>query len=830
MPEKKQVKDGLLLEEKPQEDGTKMLVFENTTVDKQFIVKYGFKGATPDALGITRIEGEKWILSIHPGETQEFVKGKWSGTTKAISTGPPSKEWQEKKAGAAKEENAKEFQAVKELCKEAGVKETAPSEEVAALCEKKKLPFVDLSFPPLDESLQAGWQAAAGEMKMFPFKRPSTMELLRDKGLTGQLFVDKIEPSDVNQGALADCYLMGAMASVAVDSALVKDGLFGAKQVPELGIFRVWLCKDAWWQLITIDDFLPCSGPKPAFARNRDEPNEMWVGLVEKAYSKASGSFFAMKTGQCNNALGDLVGCPHRTEKVEPTMWDAVVNNEKLGFLQVLGTSGKNLMYVDEKKQSGADKELWDKYRAKELICEHSYSLLGTKVLKNGDKLVCIRNPWGNTEHGLWNGKYGPNSDTLTDDVKKELGIRKGPSQDGVFWMLWEDAAQWFGTISIGFHNRKWTVLRAKINAKAGCSDLMAEILVTGKTRMWVGYHQQDIRGHKPGTPEAAYCAINMFVVDMKKDGTARLVESATGFKRDGFKELLLEPKEGGKETKRWVILQPKDPAVTKQLTVSYHVEDISAVKFTWLRPEDPKTRYETAKDVRPDQWAPAEAEFQLGKELKKAVSFGGDGSSPKAAKAAPAKHADPSGSPAKGLKAKDTADLSAAASSPKVSAASRSKTTAASSPASAAKKLLDRELSVEVRVISANGLSSKGSNNPFCEVKLREVVGGKVGDDHSSPQKQQTKVIQKELNPVWDEKFRFTVPGSDCIRISVFGKKMMGKDFLGRVDLMMPSLAGELTAGGPEVKKQITIAGEDEGRGAVSGTMEVGVRLLAIK
>ena len=52
----KELKEGLVLNETVHDDGTKEFSFTNSTVDKQFICKYGFKGATPEALGITKIE------------------------------------------------------------------------------------------------------------------------------------------------------------------------------------------------------------------------------------------------------------------------------------------------------------------------------------------------------------------------------------------------------------------------------------------------------------------------------------------------------------------------------------------------------------------------------------------------------------------------------------------------------------------------------------------------------------------------------------------------------------------------------------------------------
>ena len=50
-----------------------------------------------------------------------------------------------------------------------------------------------------------------------------------------------------------------------------------------------------------------------------------------------------------------------------------------------------------------------------------------------------------------------------------------------------------------------------------------------------------------------------------------------------------------------------------------------------------------------------------------------------------------------------------------------------------------------------------------------------------------------------------------------------MGKDYLGRVDLLAPKLAEELEKGSPSVVKTYTVSGEDENRGPVSGTVVCG-------
>eukprot|EP01059_Diplonema_ambulator_P004755 TRINITY_DN14497_c0_g1_i1.p1 TRINITY_DN14497_c0_g1~~TRINITY_DN14497_c0_g1_i1.p1 ORF type:complete len:551 (+),score=258.13 TRINITY_DN14497_c0_g1_i1:235-1653(+) len=120
--------------------------------------------------------------------------------------------------------------------------------------------------------------------------------------------------------------------------------------------------------------------------------------------------------------------------------------------------------------------------------------------------------------------------------------------------------------------------------------------------------------------------------------------------------------------------------------------------------------------------------------------------------------------------------------------------------------KLVDdcEMVKIEMRVVQALGLSDKGSTKPFCEVKLREVKGDKVGNDHANPQKAVTKVVTVEssgkggkLKPaVWQEDFQFDVPKGDCIRVSIFGNKRLSKEHLGKVDLIMPELLEELCVG----------------------------------
>ena len=85
-----------------------------------------------------------------------------------------------------------------------------------------------------------------------------------------------------------------------------KDGAGQSRQraLQSVGAWRVSFCKGGWWQEVVVDDYLACEEPgwsvgslKPYFARNKEEPGEMWVSVMEKAFAKVHGSYSAIHGG-----------------------------------------------------------------------------------------------------------------------------------------------------------------------------------------------------------------------------------------------------------------------------------------------------------------------------------------------------------------------------------------------------------------------------------------------------------------------------------------------------------------------------------------------------
>ena len=80
----------------------------------------------------------------------------------------------------------------------------------------------------------------------------------------------------------------------------------------------------------------------------------------------------------------------------------------------------------------------------------HSYAVLGTHILKKGgEKLIKIRNPWGQPGfHGTWN------ADKWDEASKKETGYKDG--KDGIFFIDITTYKNAFTETSISFNQASW--------------------------------------------------------------------------------------------------------------------------------------------------------------------------------------------------------------------------------------------------------------------------------------------------------------------------------------------------------------------------------------
>jgi calpain-15 len=141
-----------------------------------------------------------------------------------------------------------------------------------------------------------------------------------------RLFEGEIDPNDIGQGGLGDCWLMAAMACLAsVPGAIQK--LFVTPEIDPRGKYCVRLFdgqlgpKDSnghpegKWVYVYIDDHVPCSkeawkdgegSVRSLYAQPKG--GEIWVLLLEKAFAKLCGSYAALEGGDTAWALRAMTG------------------------------------------------------------------------------------------------------------------------------------------------------------------------------------------------------------------------------------------------------------------------------------------------------------------------------------------------------------------------------------------------------------------------------------------------------------------------------------------------------------------------------------------
>ena len=101
------------------------------------------------------------------------------------------------------------------------------SEEIEKYCKEKNCLFEDPEFPANSFSL---FKNGTGQHSdIIVWKRPSEF------ATKPQLFVDGVEPGDVIQGALGDCYFLGSLSTIATRKDLLKPLII--KYEPKSGLY-----------------------------------------------------------------------------------------------------------------------------------------------------------------------------------------------------------------------------------------------------------------------------------------------------------------------------------------------------------------------------------------------------------------------------------------------------------------------------------------------------------------------------------------------------------------------------------------------------------------
>ncbi|CAI2386063.1 unnamed protein product [Moneuplotes crassus] len=291
---------------------------------------------------------------------------------------------------------------------------------------------VDGDFPPQPSSLYSITNTKLSKLelevwKSYVWKRPHEI-------FDGpfHLFSEGIDPCDIKQGILGNCYFLSALSALAEFPAEIKK-IFQDKEVSKNGIYKINFKLGGENRTVLIDDYIPFDPKKnkPAFSQSKG--NELWVMLLEKAWAKVNGNYEKSIKGFVSEAFRALTGAPVVFFKhlYIQDIWDEIYEADKVDYI-ICGSSGEDNLH---------------KYEEMGLISEHAYSVIEAREIetpKGKERLLKMRNPWGHKE---WLGKWSDNDESWTDELRETLGCQE--KNDGVFFMCVEDYLSYFRTTVI---------------------------------------------------------------------------------------------------------------------------------------------------------------------------------------------------------------------------------------------------------------------------------------------------------------------------------------------------------------------------------------------
>ena len=223
----------------------------------------------------------------------------------------------------------------------------------------------------------------------------------------GTFFKEGTEFSDPVQGAVGDCYLIAALASVAwADPYCIaqRNRVIGSSQQSFVNMIQFYQSPGAAATKIEVSENLPLkSGTGRYIYCRSSERGEIWPAVYEKAYAKWKTADNSDHPNITSIAGGDMVrAISEMTGKRR--YYYSTQSHSSNGLWSLVRSNSRSYKtfnpMVAWTYPSGAVSPDRVTYSDANLVANHAYSILGW-AYRNNQKYIVLRNPWGRTEASI---------------------------------------------------------------------------------------------------------------------------------------------------------------------------------------------------------------------------------------------------------------------------------------------------------------------------------------------------------------------------------------------------------------------------------------------
>jgi hypothetical protein len=311
-------------------------------------------------------------------------------------------------------------------------------------------PFTDPVFPPTWESI-FGLEADGSPIDKDVERRAEAerdfqidaddIVWLRPTDIFGSefaMFEDNIEFDDVRQGSIGNCYFMASISALTENPQIIAE-IYRHHDVQGNGCYEICMKIDGLWNVVMLDDFIPCSRRtnRPIFANPKN--NELWAILLEKAWAKINGGYINTVAGMASEVIECLTNFAYEYNNIASLESDE--DRQALWERIVVASNNDYIMTTALPPREGA-KEIG-------LVVGHEYTLIeGKEETINGEniKLLKVRNPWGSMKY---TGKWGANWEGWTDEAQEKFDYKNTYDGEGEFFIDYADFLYFFADVDI---------------------------------------------------------------------------------------------------------------------------------------------------------------------------------------------------------------------------------------------------------------------------------------------------------------------------------------------------------------------------------------------